>query len=89
MLQSLVDPSLLADSNYHGYIEDLFIQSSYLSASCYIVECSNGSAGWLPVDSIYQFLHYPDDGFLVNFHMMPESFWALVGLLEKREGSGY
>lgn len=53
ILESLVDPSLLADANYHGYIEGLFIQSSYLSASRYIVERSNGSAGRLPVDSIY------------------------------------
>lgn len=89
ILKSLVDPSLLADANYHGYIEGLFIQSSYLSASRYIVERLNGSAGRLPINSIHQFLHYPDDGFLVNFRMMPESFWALVGLLEERGGPDY
>ena len=89
ILASLTNSSVLANANYHHYIEDLFLQASYLSRFHYINRRLNGSADQLSVDSIDQFLNYPDYGFLVNFCMMSESFWVLVELLEERERSDY
>jgi len=60
-------------------------QISRPSQRCSLNPRSIGSAGRLPIaDVITEFLNYPESGFLVNFRMTPESFWALVELLESR-----
>jgi hypothetical protein len=44
----------------------------------------------LPIDdAISEFLNFPESSFLVNFRMKPESFWALIELLELKGGNDY
>jgi hypothetical protein len=77
-------PDLLNDTVYHNHLTDLLALAELLAGLRYLNPRSIGSAGRLPIaDIITEFLNYPEeDGFLANFRVTPESFWALVELLD-------
>ncbi|KAN0081008.1 hypothetical protein V8E54_004212 [Elaphomyces granulatus] len=88
LIRSLIEPVLLEDAVYHNHLSDLVALADAIASLRYFNSRSIGSAGRLPInDVIAEFLNYPESPFLVNFRMMPESFWALVELLESK-GSG-
>ena len=83
-------PELLTDDTYHFFVDDLLTLADTLAELRYLLPRSVGSAGRLSIDdTIGEFLDYPESSFLVNFRMRPESFWALVELLEQRGGDDY
>jgi hypothetical protein len=85
LIRSLLLPDLLNDAAYHNHLSDLPTLAELLSGLRYLNPRSISSAGRLPIaDVITEFLNYPESGFVVNFRMTPESFWALVELLETR-----
>lgn len=69
------------DAVYHNQLSDLLALAELLASLQYLNPRSISPAGRLP---IAEFLNCPEHDFLVNFGMMPESFWALVELLETR-----
>ena len=88
LIRPLIEPVLLDDAVYHNHLSDLVALADAIASLRYFNPRSIGSAGRLPInDVIAEFLNYPESPFLVNFRMMPESFWALVELLESK-GSG-
>jgi DDE superfamily endonuclease len=90
VLRSILDPALFDNAAYHGYLGDLRTLAKALTSIRYLSPRSIGSAGRLPIgDVIGEFLRYPESGFLVNFRMKPDSFWALVELLERKGGDNY
>jgi DDE superfamily endonuclease len=90
LIRSLLEPALLDDDIYHFHLHDLVTLADNLANSRYLIPRSVGSAGRLPIDdTITEFLNFPESSFLVNFRMKPESFWALVELLEQRGGEDY
>ena len=90
VVRSLLEPELLNDSTYHIYLDELVTLADTLASLRYLIPRSVGSAGRLSIDdTITEFLNYPESGFLVNFRMKPESFWALVEILEQKGGDDY
>jgi DDE superfamily endonuclease len=90
VVKSLLEPELLNDDAYHAYLDELLALADTLAGSRYLIPRSVGSAGRLSIDdAIMEFLHFPESGFLVNFRMMPQSFWALVELLEQKGDGDY
>jgi hypothetical protein len=90
IVRSLLLPDLLNDTVYHNHLSDLLALAEVLAGLRYLNPRSIGSAGRLPIaDIITEFLKYPEDGFLVNFRVTPESFWAPVELLETRGGDDH
>jgi hypothetical protein len=91
LVKSLLEPKLLNDDTYyHSYLDELLALADTLAGIRYVIPRSVGSAGRLSIDNtITEFLNFPESSFLVNFRMMPESFWALVELLELRGDDNY
>ena len=90
VIRSLQDPALLDDADYHTRLNEILILAQSIATLRYLNPRSVGSAGRLSIhDAITEFLNFPEDGFLVNFRMLPERFWALVEMLEARGGGDY
>ena len=66
---SLVEPAILNNKADYNSLYDLLLYSNIIEHSRYLNTRLNRSTGYLQINTITEFLIYPEEGFLANFRM--------------------
>ena len=66
---SLVEPAILNNKADYDSLHDLLLYSNIIEHSRYLNTRLNRSVGYLQINTITEFLIYPEEGFLANFRL--------------------